>query len=407
MQALTNVVIARLLQPELFGVYSLAFAFAAVLAILVGAGIQEAIGALVGSAYARGDRHGIVNVMAYMLKLTLWAALITVGILFLAPWISNIIYDSPVLGWYAGYIVAGVICSSLVFALASIVLQVSGKIKSFSILTMVDSSLRSGLSILFVVLGWSVLGAVTGQFIGALIVILFSLRSWRVAQMNDPLLPTLKEVWSGMKEVGLGTYFKFTAWVAADRNLASFFASLPVVIAGVYLSATEVTFFKLAFGYINLALVLLGPVSILLNFEFPRIHIISKERLAKSFTKVSLYSMGLSTVLTLAAIVVAPIAFQILYGSSFLPGAKYSVGLVLYGVFYGLGVGLGPMWRAINRVNVSLLINIITLAIGIPLGLVLVKYFGSWGAAGMVTLWFMASHIVSFLYLSRFLKTST
>ena len=164
------------------------------------------------------------------------------------------------------------------------------------------------------------------------------------------------------------------------------------------------SFFKLAFGYVNLALSLLGPVSILLNIEFPKMIVEDESRLGKNFLKVSLYGLALSAALTSAAVVVSPIAFKILYGTSFAPSVKYVYGLLAYGCLYGIGVGLGPMWRAVNKVKLSIVINLIVLGIGIPLGLLLVKSYGNWGAVIMVTLWFTISHFISFIYLAKNLK---
>ena len=102
--------------------------------------------------------------------------------------------------------------------------------------------------------------------------------------------------------------------------------TLPVILTGVYVSVSEVSFFKLAFGYINLALSLLGPISVLLNVEFPKLQIENREKLVKNFKKVSLYGLGLSILLTVGAVIVSPIAFKILYGENFLPSVPYVEG---------------------------------------------------------------------------------
>ena len=82
-----------------------------------------------------------------------------------------------------------------------------------------------------------------------------------------------------------------------------------------------------------------------------------------------------------------------------MPSVQYAYGFIIYGIFNGLGVGLGPMWRAINKVKVSILINTIVLAIGIPMGLYFLKHYGIWGGVWMVTAWFAVSHVASFIYL--------
>ena len=90
-----------------------------------------------------------------------------------------------------------------------------------------------------------------------------------------------------------------------------------------------------------------------------------------------------------------------------MPSVPYVAGLVVYGALYGIGVGLGPMWRAINGVKVSIIINMVILGAGIPLGLWLIKNYSLWGSVAMVTIWFTVSHITSLIYLLRKLHFKT
>jgi len=138
--------------------------------------------------------------------------------------------------------------------------------------------------------------------------------------------------------------------------------------------------------------------------EFPKIKVENKSNLTSSFTKVTAYSTGLSALLTLGAVAVSPWAFNFFYGESFLPSVNYVFGLFVYGALMGIGVGLGSMWRAVDKVKISILINLITLGIGVPLGLFLIKGYGLWGSVIMVTLWFTISHVASFIYLVKYLR---
>ena len=178
------------------------------------------------------------------------------------------------------------------------------------------------------------------------------------------------------------------------------------MLTGIFVSASEVTFFKLAFGYINLAIALIGPISVLLNVEFPKMKVVEdgEGKLLKNFMKVSLYSLLFSVVLTAGAIIAAPLAFRILYGAGFDPSIKYVAGLFFYGATMGVGVGFGPMWRAINKVKLSIIINVITLSIGVPMGLLLIKNFGLWGSVIWVSIIFNTSHAASFILIMRELK---
>lgn len=403
-QAIIGIFIARLLQPELFGIYSLAIGMAGMTSLILGMGIQEAASSLLGKAYARKDNVEIKNVLGFMLKITSLAALIVILTSAFLPTIANKLYSNSIIGVYAAIIVVATVFSSLLFTLTYSSFQVAGKVKSLSLLILSDQSLRYILSLIFVLAGFGVLGVVSGQLAGAIVIFIFSAFLFSRFVKKESLFPKLSHLFIIVKSASLKKYFGFTFWVALDRNMGNVYMALPVILTGIYVSSSEVSFFKLAFGYINLILSLLGPISILLNVEFPKIQIINREQLYNNFKKVSLYALGLSLLLALGAAVVSPIAFRILYGESYLPSIKYVFGLIIYGSLFGIGVGLGPMWRAINKVKVSILINSVILGTGIPSGLWLIKSYGLWGSVIMVTMWFSVSHLVSFVYLIRKLR---
>lgn len=403
-QAIIGIIIARLLQPELLGIYSLAFGLAATTSLIIGMGIQEAVSSLLGRAYAQKDETEVKNILGFMLKITFIAAFIVLIFSVFLPNIADKLYGNSVIGVYAAIVVVAVTLSSFFFTLAYSAFQVTGRIKSLTYLIITDQSLRSGLSLILVIAGLGVLGAVSGHLAGALIIFISSALLFSGLKTKDPIFPGLWRLIVSAKNVQLKKYFGFTFWVALDRNMGNLFMALPVILTGIYVTASEVSFFKLAFGYTNLALSLLGPISVLLNVEFPKLQIENKEKLAENFKRISLYSLAFSTLLTVAAVVVSPIAFRILYGESYLPSVKYVFGLIAYGTLFGIGVGLGPMWRAINKVKVSIFINLIILTGGIPLGLWLIKSYGLWGTVIMVTIWFTVSHSISFIYLLRKLK---
>ncbi|MEX2033332.1 MAG: oligosaccharide flippase family protein [Candidatus Colwellbacteria bacterium] len=403
-QAGMGIIIARLLQPELFGVYALAFGLASMTTLVIGMGIQEAVSSLLGRAYTQRDSVEVENILGFMLKITFLAALIVLAVLAFLPEIAGRLYGNSLIGIYAAIVSVAVMLSSSLFTLLYTAFQVTGRIKSLTYLIVSDQILRYGLSLVLVVAGLGIAGAMSGHLAGAILIFISSALLFRKLRKEDTLFPGLRRLLWSARNANLKKYFSFTFWVALDRNMGNVFMTLPVILTGIYVTASEVSFFKLAFGYVNLALSLLGPISVLLNVEFPKIQVEDRGKLISNFKKISLYSVGLSVALTVAAIVVSPLAFRILYGESFLQSVQYVFGLVVYGALFGIGVGLGPMWRAINKVKVSILINTIILAGGIPLGLWLIKNYGLWGSVIMVTVWFTVSHFASFIYLAKQLK---
>src|SRR3989344_7694371 len=84
-QAVVGILIARLLQPELFGIYSLAIGMASMTSLILGMGIQEAGSSLLGRAYAKGDKAEVENILGFMLKITFFAALAVIVVSVFLP----------------------------------------------------------------------------------------------------------------------------------------------------------------------------------------------------------------------------------------------------------------------------------------------------------------------------------
>lgn len=401
-QALAGVLIARLLQPELFGTYSIVFNLASL--IFISTGLQETVTAILGQTYTTQDRVSTHEALGFFFKFTLLFALASLLIVGFLPGIAGHFYHNPMIGWYAGIIVIASVISSTFFSASSMVLQVTNRIRSLTLLSLADQGVRLGISVLLVAVGFGVFGAVLGHGLGALLISLISLLVFRIVSRRDQLLPSLRQLFQGFWNVRLKRYASFSLGVAVDKNIGGLYAILPVLLVGLYLPPAQVGFFKLSLGYINLAMSLFAPISILLNFELPKMVATQPQRVRAHFIRISLIGALLSTVITGAAILAAPVAFHILYGSSFTPSIQYVRYFWLYGTAFGIGIGLGSMWRAIQAVKISIIINVIVLSLGIPIALWLIRSSGIVGAIIAVTGWYLISHLASFIYISMLLR---
>ena len=177
-QAGVGVLIARILQPELFGVYSLVFGLAGLGGLLLGAGTQEAVATILGSAYAKQDRQEVSEALSFLLKITLYAGAVTLVLVFFLPYAASYFYGNPLIGWYASLVILGVFLSSSITAVVQLSLQVVGRIKILTLIVFGDQFLRFGSALILVFLGFGVLGAVGGQLIGAIITFLASVLVW-------------------------------------------------------------------------------------------------------------------------------------------------------------------------------------------------------------------------------------
>ncbi len=405
-QALIGVFITRLLQPENYGIYTLAFSLYGFMTVFLSLGAQGASTTLLSEAYAKDDKEKTKEVLAFLTKTTLIMIVpALLGALF-APWLAGIFYNNYKIGIYAAILLVASAVGGTFFPFSMMVLQITRQIKTMTILAFSNQFLRNIFSLLLVVVGFGVLGAIIGHLLSAVIILFVSTILWGRVSARYPIFPSVRKLLSNVKGAPIKKYLGFSFWITADSNLANLYNILPIMLTGIFVTASEVTFFKLAFGYINLALTFLSPISALLNVEFPKMKVAGggEDKLLKNFIRTSLYSLLFSIVLTVGAIITAPFVFHIIYGANFNPSVKYVAGLFFYGATMGMGVGFGPMWRALNKVKLSIIINTITLSLGVPMGLLLIKSFGLWGTVIWVSIIFNISHIASFILIKKELK---
>lgn len=403
-QAAAGVLVARLLAPDLFGQYAVAFSVASVVTIFLGSGVQDAVAPHVARAWATGDDISLRRSMGFWAKFTVANVIATGAVALAVPFITGTLYHSNILGGYADVIIIASLVSTTVFTLAQLMLQIAGRIGALSALTFTDVVMRYAVSVGLLFAGFGIWGAMAGHFIGAVAILGISIAVYAALVRRHIRLPSLMQLARLARITPWRPLIRPTLLVMADRNLGMLYGALPVAMVGLYAVGAEVAYFKLAFGYIMLAMTAIGPISILLNVHFPTVQVTDKNHLRDSFVRVTLYSTLMTTGITAITLALAPFVFHILYGAVYAPSISYVYGFGIFGALFGLGVGLGPMWRAVDRVNVSIVINLITLGVGIPLGILLITHWHAWGAVAMVTLWYTISHLVSFIYLLAVLK---
>ncbi len=403
-QAVAGVVLARLLGPGDFGRYAIIMSIAAVGSVLLGAGAADAMAPVLARARHNGDTRGMREAFLFLGKFVLFSSAVVLLFGLALPPVAARLYGDPMLGWYALAVLSAAAVSTLLFVPALLGLQVFGAIGRLAVLTFADQAVRQGIVIGLAVSGLGLAGASLGHLAGALCVMALAAAFWRCLREDGNPVPSLASLWHEPPSDGR-QYVKPTLWVLADRNLAMLYSAAPVAVAGLFLSTSDVSYFKIALGWMTLALSVLGPVSILLNTELARIQVQAPGSLGRQFVRVTGMATGASAVIAFAAALLARPVFSLLYGPEYAAAVPLVYELVPFGALFGLGVALGPMWRALDRVRISIAINIAVLGIGVPVGMLALARWGTTGGVVMVTAWFTVSHAVSFWYLLRQLKS--
>ncbi len=402
-QAITGVLLARLLGPHEYGRYVIVMSMAAIGSVLLGAGAADAMAPVLSRARHSGDDAGVHDAMLFLGKFVLATGAVVFFLGLSMPGIAGHFYGDRMLGWFAFMILVAAAVSTVLLVPVQLGLQVFGKVGRLSALVFTDQAIRQGFVVGLVFAGLGVAGAALGHIVGAVIMVGVSTVFWWRLRRAWSLIPTIGSLWCDTPQNGK-QYIRPTLWVLVDRNLAMLYSAAPVALAALFLTATDVSYFKIALGWLTLALALLAPVSILLNTELARIQVQQPSQLQARFIRVTGVAVGVSASVTLMAAIAARPIFSLLYGVEYEAAVPLVYWLIPFGALFGLGIALGPMWRALNRVRISILINLFVLAAGVPLALVAMRYWGALGAVAMVTGWYTASHGISFVYLLRVLK---
>ena len=404
---IVSVLIARLLQPANYGLYGLVFAFAGLLGLFMNWGADKATITLLSEAYARKDRIEIKNILTYFLKINI-IVFFTIGVLliFLAPYLAQIFYKSAGIGQLARLIILTNIFG-IFFGINSISLQILRQMGFYVLFDILNSLLKGILSLTFIFLGLNVSGIVLSHLMVAILMCIVTVIFYQYFLLKKEVIwPSFWGLFSNLRSVSLRKYFKFGALIAIDENVTGLYRYLPMIFLGMFVAVSEIGYFKIAINYVYLPIVLLGPVSQMLNIQLPMTKTTGLNSLKKNFIKATVYSLLLAISLTGALVLLAPYLVRFFYGESFMPSMRLIYVFAVFSFLSAIGVGVGPMFRTLDKVLWGIKINLIVICFLVPLAFILIKNYGALGAGLVIISWPLLSDIVGIFYIINFLNQS-
>ena len=372
---LSSVIFARILHVGKYGIYGLIFAFTGILNILMNWGSVHASTTLLSSAYSRKDKNEIKNILSYFVGLNL-IKVFTLGVVFyiLAPWLANLFYNNIEIGYWARIILL-VGYMDIVFSMFVVILQVSRRIKK---LTLIETFKKFMISILpagLVVIGLGLFGLILGHFLVAILFLIISFVIYSVYSPRDSLLPNFIQILKNISLKIIFKYFKFGFAIAVDKNFGNLITTLPIVFLGIFASLGDVSYFKIAIAYISIPIMLLEPISRLLNVQLPKSKEYGQEILKQHFFKTSIYSGLIVLAILVPLLLLADILVKIFYGQEYLPSVNLIYYLSIMIIASGFAVGLSSLYRTLNKMKISIILTLTQLFSMIILIIILANFF--------------------------------
>lgn len=399
---LTSIIFARLLLPDKYGIYSLVFTFAGLMSIFMNWGADKATLILLSEVYEKKDKGEIKKILTYFIKISTIIAFIGLIGVIISPLLSFYFYGNYYIGELARLIIlAGIF--GMFFELILIIVQVLRRIKDYVVLDNLKNLLRVALGI-SLIFSLGVFGAILGYliafFISFIIAIIFY---YYLASLYD-LLPRFKEIIFNWKEVPIKKYFNFGFLIAVNENISNLYGILPVFFLSLFFKSADVGYFNIAMKYVTLPLLLISPVAQLLSVRFPQMKVGNMKLLKYNFLKVSLTSGLIAFCLTIPILIMGPFLIKLFYGADYLNSIQLIYYLAPFTIICGFSVGLGPIYRSLNKLSVAIIINSLVIILGIFPAYYLIKLKGVIGICMVSVGWLTISCSLLFVYLIFYFK---
>ena len=392
-------VFARILGPENYGFYGLVFALAGIINLFQDFGVGQGTVNLLARARAASDTNEAHRVLKFFTIVSI-AGLATTGLagVLLAPYLGERFYQDRHLGQLASVIVAA---TALTFflPLATICLQVARRIKTLTIVESISKILDGLIPMIFVVAGLGVLGVVTGHLAAMAIMSGIALLVYRRLTQTDAFFPRIRNFFrSDLDWAKAKSYLKFSLEIAASKNLIKLSAFLPILLVGYFLATnSSIGYYKIALAYVSLPIMFLDSISRLLNVQLPQTELAGQARLFRRLFQVTAISVAIVAAIAAVMLILAKPAV-IFFFPEYQPSISLIFALIAYPVITSFGVGLGAMFRTLNRMKAALVIQLITVGLLIPSAYFLIGTYHIRGLVVLTLVFTALPNLLSILY---------
>lgn len=352
-----TVLIARILLPELFGIYSLALSIVTIVITFTDFGIDNTFLRYFSEALGNKDKPKARSYFKYFIKIkSLLIALFIIVIIFSAKFISYNIYDKPLLFFALIFSCLFIVMESLTNFFGGIIVATKN-IKSLPILALLNQLMKILLSLLaislvryeFKVPSLFVAFAISG----AIYLFLIFLIAYR--KDKNSLIGSQVDI----DKKSVNQYLKFMA--IASLSL-TFFGSIDILMLGKFVAVEYLGYYRAALSLVITIASLFSLSSIFL----PVFTQISGQRFSRGFHKTLRYILILSIPATAGIVFIARYLVKAVYGNEYLLGAAsiYFLSLLiittpLIGLYSIIFQSKEKPKIVSNAILISLIINII------------------------------------------------
>ena len=367
--ALTSILIGRLLGPGNYGLYSLSLTPASLLLIASGFGINVALVKYL-SKYDRAGRYGLIKkYIKAGLLLQVSAGIILASIIILySPFFARYLINRPGAEYYIT-ITSIYIIGILIFNTINQSFIGLNRMERSSILSFLQSSSKFVMAVGLVLLGFGVTGAVTGHSISYLIAGIIGSAILYIYLKNKNDRDTLDEQNDLSKVDILFKMIKFGFPVYLYSIMNSFIGVYRNFLMSIFASNIEIGNFVAAMNLSTSVTIFIGPISTVLFPAFSRLEKTSEINIIRDlFQHAVKYSSIIILPVALFIMFLSKDVTYLFYGSSYMFAPTYLMIALIQYLMVGIGSvvlisffnGLGDTKKVFRIGLLSTLVSIVT-----------------------------------------------
>lgn len=376
---ITSLIIAKGLKPTNFGIYSLALSLYGLVGLFGNLGVKQTVLVKLPSAHISHDKENILYVLAYYFKITLIVNIsIMVGGYIFAPYLSQLLYGSQDIGRLCRILFL-IPLLIILYKLVRETLEGTRNMRYLAILESTSTLTKSFILIILVSLGLGLTILIYGWLISAVISSILAIFIYKKSVLIKDELPSISEIIKKSYFVDVRQFLRFNLSMGFSENIVSLSEYLPIILLGIFVLPKDVGYFKLGYSIMGLSILFLEPIARNLLIKLKQLlsnHNIKE--LNDIFYRVSLYTGIISMILVLFITILYHFLIYF-FLKDYQSSIKVIYILAVYFCLMGFGIGLSPILRALERLDIEIKINSIGLLIFIVLSLFLIRNSGILG----------------------------
>lgn len=379
-QAVAIFVVARLLGPDLYGIYTLSLVVPTLLLGIINFGINQGIVRFSANLRAKGRNQQIARLIRHGLLFKLVIGIIIFSICFIfSDYFAAYIVNRPEITVYIRLASTSIIFQVISSTASSAFIGLN-RMEYNALVTDIQASVKAAISILLVILGFGVTGALIGYVASLLIAGLLSatllyLKFYKPLNSNGSSNIQEEGNWRGPLKIMLS--YGYPLYISG--LLLKIIPQLQSIILALFTSDYDIGNFKASLNFVTLLSILTVPIATALFPAFSKFDKNSEN--LKTFFRLSIKYISLLVVPSaLLMIILSEEIIQIVYGASFASAPIY---LSLYAMLYLL-VGLGysvqiNLFNGLGETKQTLKVSLIQLVFFVFLAPFLTKAIGVTG----------------------------